>query len=112
MHWSRRLLRGVNNPEILVDGLRRPLGIPVAKHLLSNRRKTRKQGMLPPRERRGNVHGAYAVSAGYDIKGAHVLVVDDVMTTGATGNEVARVLRQAGAARVSMAVVARGLGFG
>lgn len=112
MHWTRRLLRGVNNPEILVEGLRQTLGIRVAGHLLSNRRKTRKQGMLPPRERRSNVHGAYAVSAGYDIKGSHVLVVDDVMTTGATGDEVARVLRRAGVARVSIAVVARGLGFG
>ena len=82
----------------------------VASDLLRCRRKTSKQGMLLPNQRRRNVRDAYSVSAGYDIRDACVLLIDDVMTTGATGNELSRVLRRAGARHVSVAVVARGTG--
>jgi len=111
MHWLRRLTRGVNCAEILGEVVGAKLRVPVAGDLLSCRRKTRKQGTLLPTERRKNVRGAYAVSKGYDINGAQILVVDDVMTTGATANEIARVLLRAGAAEVSVAVIARGIGF-
>ena len=66
--------------------------------------------MLLPDQRRRNVRQAFLVSAGYDIKDTCLLVIDDVMTTGATGNEVSKMLRHAGAKRVSVAVVARGTG--
>ena len=66
-----------------------------------------RQHTLLPTERFQNVHGALGLSRGYDIKGAGVLIVDDILTTGATANEAARVLRKAGASRVSVAVVAR-----
>ena len=85
--------------------------LPVAGDLLRCRRKTSKQGTLSPGERAANVRGAFTVSRGYDISDATVLVVDDVMTTGATANEVARVLLRAGAKSVSIVVVARGIGF-
>ena len=84
--------------------------IPVASDLLRCCRKTRKQGMLLPDQRRRNVRDAFSVSAGYDIKDTCLLLIDDVMTTGATGNELSRILRRAGAKRVSVAVVARGTG--
>ena len=111
MHWLRRLTRGVNCPEVLGEVLGSRLGVPVTGDLLYCRRKARKQGILLPSERRANVRGAYAASRGYDIKGAQILLVDDVMTTGSTAHEIARVLVRAGAARVSVAVVARGVGF-
>jgi predicted amidophosphoribosyltransferase len=110
-HWSRRLSRAISCPEILREMLCRQLGLRSAAGLLKCRRKTKKQGTLLPAERRRNVRGAYAVSAGYAIKGASILVVDDVMTTGATANEIAKVLRRAGAKRVTIAAVARGIGF-
>ena len=110
MHWSRRLVRGVNPAEVLVEVVAARLQVRSLRFALRCRRKTRKQGTLVPSERRRNVRGAYRVSAGYVIKGAHILVIDDVMTTGATADEVARVLSAAGAESVSLAVVARGTG--
>jgi len=110
-HWTRRLGRKVNCPEILLESVATRLGLRGCPRLLRCRRKTNKQGTLLPRERLANVRGAYRVSAGYVITGAKVLLVDDVMTTGATANEIAKILRRAGAASVEVAVVARGVGF-
>lgn len=111
MHWWRRMRRGVNDAELLAEGLARRLRWPCETRLLRCRRVTRKQGMLLPDERKRNVRDAYEVVARERVQGLHVLLVDDVMTTGATLNELARVLRQAGAQRVSVAVVARGIGY-
>ena len=111
MHWLRRLSRGSNCPEVLSEVLSSKLRVPMAGGLLRCRRQTKKQGTLLPTERQLNVRGAYRVSEGYDITGANVLIVDDVMTTGATGNEIAKVLHRAGAKSVSLTVIARGIGF-
>ena len=112
MHWVRRMARGVACSEILGEVLGSTLGVPVSGDLLHCRRKTKKQGTLQPTERRANVRGAYGVSRGYAINGAQILLVDDVMTTGATAHELAGVLIRAGVAEVTLAVVARGIGFG
>lgn len=111
MHWWRKLLRGTNDAELLAESVARQLGIPFRAGLLRCLRPTRKQGTLLPTERKRNIRGAYAVHRRAKVSGAHVLVVDDVMTTGATANELAKVLRRAGAPEVSIAVVARGIGF-
>ena len=101
----------MNCAEILLESVAARLGSRSCPKLLRCRRKTNKQGTLLPNERRANVRGAYDVSAGYVITGAKVLLVDDVMTTGATANEIAKILRRAGASGVDVAVVARGIGF-
>jgi predicted amidophosphoribosyltransferase len=62
---------------------------------------------LPASSRAQNVRGAFAVRGGAALAGAHVLLVDDVSTTGATANESAGTLLSAGAARVSLAVLAK-----
>lgn len=110
-HWTRRLKRDVNCAEILLEAVAAKIGVRGSGRLLRCRRNTSKQGTLLPHERRANVRGAYRVSTGYVISGAKVLVIDDVMTTGATANEIAKILRRAGAASVEVAVVARGIGF-
>ena len=74
---------------------------------LAARRRTRKQGLLRKSQRDANVRGSMVVRAGYDFHATHVLVVDDIMTTGATAREAARVLCKCGAAAVSLAVIAR-----
>ncbi len=110
LHYWKRLVRGASAPELLAEVVGRRGAVPLAPHLLRCRRRTRKQGMLLPGERLANVRGAFEVAADYDIKDARVLLVDDVMTTGATANEAARALLEAGAASVRIATVARGTG--
>jgi ComF family protein len=111
MHWWRRLSRGTFPAQLLAQVIGGVLRRPVESRLLGCRRKVRKQGTLRPHERLRNVRGAFSISAGYAITDANVLLVDDVMTTGATANEAARMLRQAGAHDVFVAVVARGVGI-
>jgi predicted amidophosphoribosyltransferase len=75
-----------------------------------------KQAWLDDEARLANVRGAFAVRRRYALfrppvlPPQHVLIVDDVLTTGATSNEVARVLRESGVEKVSLAVVARAIG--
>jgi ComF family protein len=107
MHWSRRLLRGANSPELVATALARRLRIPVARRALVRRRNTRQQGSLLRGQRFANIRGAFRTGAGYDWAGARVLVVDDVITTGATCSEAAATLRRGGAVTVAVAVVAR-----
>jgi predicted amidophosphoribosyltransferase len=68
-----------------------------------------RQSSLTADQRRRNMRGAFMASRTIDVREAHVLVVDDVMTTGATANALARPLLKAGAKRVSIAVVARSI---
>jgi len=107
MHWSRRVWRGVNNPDLLADHVARRLGVPVAAHLLKRVRHTHAQASLSPGQRFENVRGAFRALPHRDLAGARVLLVDDIMTTGATASEAAKVLRKAGAAHVSVVVLAR-----
>lgn len=111
MYWGRRLGRGTNSPEILARSLGQSLGIPVGRRVLRRRRNTLPQAELSPSQRFRNVRGAFAVRAGYDLEGARVLLVDDILTTGATCSEAAKMLKQAGAAMVAAAVIARAQGL-
>jgi ComF family protein len=112
MHWARRLRRGVNSPELLAECLSKKLGIPVLR-TLRRRRYTSPQKDLLPRERFRNVRGAFAVRRWNEkrLKNARVLLIDDILTTGATCSEAAKLLKQAGAAAVAVAVVARADGL-
>lgn len=107
MHWLRRLWRGANAAEIISELIAQKLSTPCATNGVRRRRFTQPQAGLPPRDRRSNLRGAFQVHSGYDFKGARVLVVDDILTTGATLGEIGRVLRSAGAAAVAGAVLAR-----
>ncbi len=107
MHWSRQMVRRTNSPEILAARISRHLGVPSEGAMLVRRRNTLPQAGLPPTKRFENVRGAFRLGRGYAIKDARVLLVDDVLTTGATCSEAAKVLRKAGAQIVLAAVVAR-----
>jgi ComF family protein len=106
MFWSRRLCRGKNCPELLAACLARALQVPV-RTVLVRRRNTLPQAGLASSRRFENVRGAFRVRRPDAVKDARVLLVDDVLTTGATCSEAAYVLKQAGAALVAVAVVAR-----
>jgi ComF family protein len=107
MHWTRRLMRRANNAELLAAALARRLRVPYYHRGLRRVRNTRKQGPMLRTERLLNVRGAFRLHSELDLREKNVIVVDDVLTTGATCNEVAKVLRREGAAEVTVAVLAR-----
>jgi ComF family protein len=108
MYWRQRLVRRTNSPDLLADRLAKFLRVSVLDRVLRRCRDTLPQKSLPPGRRFPNVRGAFRLAAGYDLKGARVLLVDDVLTTGATCNEAARVLKKEGGAEaVLVAVLAR-----
>ncbi len=80
-----------------------------AHSILVRRRRTESQWVLAPRARRRNLEGAFAVPEALraELKGREVLLVDDLLTSGATARECARVLKRGGAAKVWVATVAR-----
>lgn len=110
MFWSRRWSRGHNGPAILAESLSRRLGRPLATDALICVRNVQRQSTLAPSERFQNVRGVFRVSKDFAFQGARLLLVDDTLTTGATASEAARILKQAGAAEVRVAVAARGIG--
>ncbi|MDQ9169037.1 ComF family protein [Oxalobacteraceae bacterium R-40] len=103
--------RGFNQALEIAKPLARKLRIPLDKRLVLRTRETAAQALLPPEERRQNIRRAFTLS-GQSIdrlKGLHVGVVDDVMTTGETLNELAATLKRFGARRVTNLVFARTL---
>lgn len=109
-HWTRRVTHRTSSAEILASAISAHTGLPHKPRLIRRIRRTSKQGMLNWSSRKKNVRGAFAVGRPAWLKGAHILLVDDVFTSGATVAEIAKQLRSAGALRVSVAVVARGTG--
>ncbi len=107
MHWTRRIWRGVNGPETIARQISQDLGRPLDLRLLRRRRRTMPQTRLSAQARQKNVRGAFHAVSHRRLLGRRVLLVDDIMTTGATLNEAAKTLRHAGAATVVVAVVAR-----
>lgn len=105
LHWWRRYRRGYNQAEPLAAPLAEALGAPLAIDLLRRRRAGRRQLGLSRRDRLRALRGCYAASPA--VAGKIVLVVDDVLTTGATLLACAAALRRAGAAGVIGCVVAR-----
>jgi ComF family protein len=111
MYWTRHLARGINNPDILGAELAEKLRVPTGGRILYRCRNTLPQADLTPAKRFRNVRGAFRLRAGYDLRGTRVLLVDDILTTGATSSEIARVLKQVGASTVGVAVLARAGGM-
>ncbi|MEP0547839.1 MAG: phosphoribosyltransferase family protein [Rhodothermales bacterium] len=105
LHRRRRLERGYNQSERLAAGISAVLGRPVRADGLTRPRPTHSQTSLSKTERWRNVEAAFAVPDAEAVAGRRVLLVDDVLTTGATAVAAARVLRSAGA-EVDLAVLA------
>lgn len=110
LHWRRRLQRGFAAAEIIGCEVARTHRGTYRGDLLRCLRQTRKQGLLSAEQRRLNVRGAFGVSDARAVVGRSILLVDDVMTTGATASEAAAELKRAGAGQVAVAVLARGTG--
>ncbi|WP_242111864.1 ComF family protein [Luteimonas aquatica] len=106
LHHARLRSRGYDQAWELARPLARALDLPLLRHALIRRRDTAPQSRLDAGQRRGNLRRAFAVNAGAALP-AHVALIDDVMTTGATLHAAARALHRAGAMRVDAWVCAR-----
>lgn len=109
LHPSRLRHRKFNQSVLLARPLGRAWKVPVALDLVRRHRDTKSQGHLSPSGRQRNVQGAFRIDPDKKAKvaGKNILLVDDVMTTGATADALARCLKRAGAGRVDLVCVAR-----
>lgn len=107
LHPARRREREFNQAEVLAQLLSRRSGIPM-EACLERIRYTTTQTRLDRHERMENLRGAFRVRHTSQVTGRHLILIDDVFTTGSTVEECARVLRAAGAASIRVLTVARG----
>ena len=102
-HWKR----GFNQSELLAAELCRVAGIQYGRRVLKRVKATESQAGLSNRARLANVAGAFRVRRPGEVSGRRVLVIDDVMTTGATLQACAKTLKKAGASYVAALTIAR-----
>jgi ComF family protein len=107
LHSTRKRERGFNQAAVLAELLGQKAGKPVL-HALQRIRYTSTQTQFDRDTRMENLRNAFRMRQNVPVRKLHLLLVDDVLTTGSTVDECARVLKQAGAASVRVATVARG----
>ena len=106
LHRSKLRQRGYNQALELSRWLSKQLGVELDADSTSRRRKTPPQTGLPYKERRHNIRNAFSVRADA-LSGKHIALIDDVMTTGSTANELTRILLKSGVKLVDVWVLAR-----
>jgi ComF family protein len=106
LHWRRRLKRGFNQSDLLARELARHTGLPVMRALRRHRH-TPQLAQMTAGERRREVSGAFQVKEAPAVRDRRLLLLDDVLTTGATVNAAAAALKKAGASRVAVLTLAR-----
>ena len=104
--FLRKLKRGYDQSELLAKAIARELGLKAAPVLKKKRHTPPQSTLRDPAYRRANVQGAYKPLSPAKLVGKRILLIDDVVTTGATASECARVLLISGAKEVSLAAVA------
>ncbi len=109
LHPLRKREREFNQSERLAARLGAAIGTPVAPGLIRRVEATRTQTLLSRQERAANVRSAFAVRRRCRLHGERIVLLDDVLTTGATTSACARVLKKAGAGEICVWTVARGL---
>jgi ComF family protein len=106
LHWFKQWQRGFNQSNDLAREIGKKWGVPV-RSVIRRKKATRPQAGLTHAKRRANVSGAFRIPRERSLAGMRVLLVDDVVTTGATASACARVLKRAGAAHVALLALAR-----
>lgn len=104
--FARKMKRGYDQVALLADALEKELNLPAVKTLRKIRNTPPQSGIKDVARRRANVLGAYRCVNAEAVRGKRVLLLDDVLTTGATASECARVLLTAGAKEVFCATLA------
>ena len=103
--WGRKLKRGYNQSHMIASGISHATGIPINTKALKRTRFDKSQTRLSKTERMDNVDGAFQLKRPEDIQGKHILLVDDIITTGATITACAKELMKAGDVKFSVVSV-------
>jgi ComF family protein len=106
LHGARKRERGYNQAQLLAVQLGKNLGIPSPEGIVERSKQTKSQTTMNKEQRRRNVEGIFAVREPEKIKGKTVILVDDVLTTGATIGSCGHTLLAAGARKVLAATAA------
>ncbi len=110
LHASRKRQRGFNQSEVIARELADLTGIPCRTDVLFRIRRTVPQKQLDPNGRAANLQGAFGVSRRWDAC-ENVLLIDDIYTTGATGEKAAKMLKKAGCRNVYFLTISIGQGI-
>ena len=105
LHWTRRISRGYNQSLLLFQGVQKNFHSEISIGCLYRHRPTRKQSLQHQSQRASNVYGAFRVKNQTLLSGKHVLLIDDVMTTGATLTSCCDALRTVPDIKISIAVL-------
>lgn len=105
LHYRRLFMRGFNQAYQLANAIGKRLQHPVDNHVIRRMRHTLKQEGLSAKQRKTNLLHAFAINT--SVKDKHILLVDDVITTGATAQAISQLLKQQGAKTVNLICMAR-----
>lgn len=108
LHHEKLKRRGYNQAELLAKPLSKYLGIKLETDIISRQKLTESQNALDKASRHSNIQGAFRAENASKLAGARVLLIDDILTTGATASEASRILLRAGALNVKVLTLAAG----
>ena len=106
LHWRKQLKRGYNQSHYIAQGIRQVTGLPIYKHIVKRESNNPSQTHLNPHERQENVKDVFRLTHPEKIAGQHILLVDDVTTTGATLASCAKELAKAPNVKISILTLA------
>ena len=109
MHRKGLFERGFNQADLLAKGVSKIFEKPLFCGVLVSDNRRLPQSKLGKTDRKENVQGVFSLARGADVAGKRILLVDDILTTGQTASQCAKVMKDAGAASVDVLVAARGL---
>ncbi len=107
LHWKRRFKRKYNQSAVLAELLAKKINKPYSTTLLTRCRYTHSQAGKDSQKRKENVKNAFKVNPSHNIEGLSILLIDDVLTTGATAESCAKILKQNGAKAVYVLTIAQ-----
>jgi len=108
LHKQKEYARGYNQSRLISKALSREIKLPEKSKVIKRLKNTGSQSLLDKKDRRENIKGAFAIADADLVRNKSIILVDDIMTTGATLEECGRVLKEAGAKKVTALVVATG----